>query len=206
MSVFKKIPFQLKTALPEAGIEGPNDFQDYVFPKIKGGSDLMILGEEGIGKSTTLVLSVLNKLKCEAKDKAPRALIYVKDKEAALKLESNFKRFTKEMNIRILCIYDEHKIQFQKDDLFFGTDIVIAAPARLSKIYFESGIILSELQMMIVEDAEFLGGNNLHTDIDRISESLQKCQQIVFAKSMTKKLDEILDLWMEKAQIIDCND
>ena len=56
--------------------------------------------------------------------------------------------------------------------------------------------------MIIVEDAEFLVGSSFHTDIDRISESIQKCQHIVFAEKHDSKLERLRDLFMGNAQVV----
>ena len=80
-----------------------------------------------------------------------------------------------------------------------GSDIVIATPKRLSKLYFLNGINLTQLQMMIIEDAEFVIKNNFHTTIDRISESLTKTQFLVFCREKNNRFD---DLFMSRSQII----
>ena len=73
---------------------------------------------------------------------------------------------------------------------------MIATPKRLSKLYFLNGINLTQLQMMIVEDSEFVIKNNFHTTIDRISESLPKTQFLIFGEKRTTKFD---DLFMSRA-------
>jgi hypothetical protein len=59
-----------------------------------------------------------------------------------------------------------------------------------------------ELKMIIIEDAEFLVGTSFHTNIGRISESIQKCQHLVFAEKYDSKLERLRDLFMENAHII----
>ena len=56
--------------------------------------------------------------------------------------------------------------------------------------------------MILIEDAEFLVGTSFHTDIDRISESIQKCQHIVFAQKYDSKLERLRDLFMKNAIVV----
>lgn len=199
---FKKMHEVVKSAVDRLGFEDTTPFQKAVLPKIKSGADLFCIGEKGAGKSTAIVMSVLHKLKGAALNDAPRAIIFVKDKTAALALEEQFKPFIKGTDLRMFSIFDEQKIYNQKDELFFGMDIVITTVKRLSNIYFENGIIVSELQLLIIEDAEFLTGASFHTDIDRLCESLSKCQYLIFGMTYTKRMDSLLDLFMEKAQVV----
>lgn len=202
---FKKYNTPLKEALTRLEIESPNDFQSKVLPKFKGGSNLFGIGPKGAGKTTALIISTMQKLKSEAYKDAPRALVLVKDKDAALKLEQEFKEFTRETDLRTVCVYEEHNINIQKDEVYYGCDIVIATPKRLSKLYFLNGINLGELELFIVEDADFIIRNEFHTTIARLSESLTKCQHLIFAETFNSKLAILQDLIMQNAYVIDVN-
>ncbi|MBT8319827.1 MAG: DEAD/DEAH box helicase, partial [Gramella sp.] len=128
---FKKLTPPLKEALNRLGYEMPTAFQKKILPKIKSGADLYGLAPEGSGKTTAMIISVIQKLNAEAFEDSPRALIYVKDKASALELEQKFLEFTREMDLRIYCAYDEQNIDDQKDKIYYGVDIVIATPKRL---------------------------------------------------------------------------
>jgi superfamily II DNA/RNA helicase len=84
-------------------------------------------------------------------------------------------------------------------------DIVIATPKRLSKLYFLNGINLTELQMIIVEDAEFMDRGEHHTIVNRISESMEKCQHIVFSETFSSKIKRLESLFMEVSEVIEAN-
>jgi superfamily II DNA/RNA helicase len=199
---FKKLVGPLLDAIKENGIDNPTSLQEKMLPKIKSGANLFGIGPDGAGKTTTLIIGVLQKLKAVASGDNPRALIFVKDKKAALKLKEQFEVYTKQMDLRIYCVYEEQIINHQKDGVYAGTDIVIATPKRLSKLYFLNGINLTQLQMIVVEDAEFLIRNSFHTDVDRISESIAKCQHLVFAKEMDDKLARLKSLFMAHSQTV----
>ena len=199
---FKKLNPSLKEAMARLEYQTPTSFQKKALPKIKSGADLFLLAPENSGKTTAMIISVIQKLNAEAFEDSPRALIYVKDKEAALALKQRFEEFTREMDLRIYCAYEEQNIDDQKDDIYYGVDIVIATPKRLSKLFSMTGIHLGQLQLFILEDAEFLSKAGLYDDVVRIPLSINKCQYLVFGEKMEPKMERLRDLFMERAQIV----
>ena len=149
-----------------------------------------------------MIISVIQKLNSEAFEDSPRAIIYVKDKVAALELEQKFREYTNEMDLRIYCAYEEQNIDDQKDDIYYGVDIVIATPRRLGKLFSMTGIHLGQLQLFIIEDAEFINRGNHFNEIIRIPLSIKKCQYLVFAEEMSPKMEKLQESFMEKAQIL----
>lgn len=199
---FKKLNPPLKEALERLGLETPTPFQKKVLPKIKSGADLYAIAPENSGKTTAMIISVIQKLNSEAFEDSPRALIYVKDKKAALELRQKFEEFTRDMDLRIYCAYEEQNIDDQKDAIYYGVDIVIATPRRLSKLFSMTGIHLGQLQLFILEDAEFMSKPGLYNDVVRIPLSITKCQYLVFAEKMNPKLERLQDLFMERAYVV----
>lgn len=200
---FKKLLPVIQDNIARIGFQNPTPFQERIIPKIKGGMNLFGIAPKGSGKTTALVISVVQKLNGTMLDDVPRALIYVKDRQAALDLEQAFQEFLKNTDLRIYSAYEEPKINNQRDDIYAGMDIVIATPKRLSKLYYMNGINLGRLQLLVVEDAEFLYDNSCHTDVNRITESLSKCQLLVFNHAFTDRMERLQDLFMNNAQIVE---
>ncbi len=199
---FKKLIQPLKDSLENKGFNEPLPFQKLALSKIKSGASLFCIAPKGSGKTKAIVLSVIQKLKGEAFEDAPRALIFVKDKQAALELELEFNAFLKGCDLRVYCAYDEKNIDQQRNEIYDGMDIVIATPKRLNKLYYLNGINLNKLQMFIVEDAEFLFGNNNLSEIARTPESIGKCQYLVFSTLYDPRFERWKDTFMYNAQII----
>lgn len=193
---FKKLNTPLKEALARLEIESPTAFQKKSISKIKSGANFYGIAPEGAGKTTTIIISTIQKLKSEAYMDAPRALIYVKDKETALELEEKFKAFTRYMDLRVYAAYDEKNIDHQKDDIYEGADIVIATPSRINKLFSITGIHLGELQLLIIEDAHELLKRTANNAIYRISQSITKCQYLVFSESWNSKLEKLEETFM----------
>lgn len=198
---FKKITETLLNNLQQNGITEPNKLQTKILSKIKGGISMFVVAPKGSGKTTSMIISVVNKLK-DAFEDAPRALIFVKDKEDALALAETFKIYTKGTDLRVYCAYEEHNIELQREEIYLGTDIVIATPKRLNKIFYLNGINLNKLQLFIVDDATFLFRNNHFAEVNRTPESIAKCQYLIFTENYDARFDRWQDSFMFNAEII----
>ena len=199
---FKKLHPLLKESLENAGFETSNSYQKKALPILKGGADAYMIAPNGSGKTTALIIATIHKLKAEAFEDSPRAVIIVKDKMEALAVKDEFERFTNTTNLRVYAAYDEHDLEKQKEEIYYGQDIVIATPSRLSKLYFLNGIHLGEVQLFAIEDADYLGRKDAYNQILRLSESMNKCQFIILADVMNSKIANFQNAFMSNAQLI----
>lgn len=200
---FKKLLPCIKEAIQKNNFEEPTAIQKLLISKIKGGGNYIGIAPDNTGKTTNLIINTIQKLNGAAFEDVPRALIFVKDKNAVIELEENFKKFTYNTDLRIATAYEEGNIDHQKDAIYVGCDIVIGTPKRLNKIYFQNGLNLANLQLLAINDAEFLIGTSFHTEIHRIVESLAKCQYLVFANKYDHKIEKLQELYLDDAQIIE---
>jgi len=199
---FKKLNPAIKEVLENKKFEEPTTFQKVVLPKIKGGADLFAIGNIGCGKTTAIIISTMQKLKSTAFEDAPRALILVENKSEALALKEAFLEFTKRTDLRVYAAYDEHSIDAQKDEIYYGQDIIIATPKRLNKLFYINSINVTQLKLFIIEDAEFAEKGVYFADVNRIPESIGKCQYVIFATDLTPKLKRFQDTFMYNAQTV----
>jgi superfamily II DNA/RNA helicase len=199
---FKKLTTPLKEVLEHLKFETATPFQQKAIPKIKSGANVFGIGPDGCGKTTTLIINTLHVLNNSVAGDNPRALIFVKDKTAALQLEEDFNRFIKQLDLRIFCVSEEQNRANQRDTIYYGVDIVIATPKRLLLLYHLNGINLNDLKLMAIEDAHLLPKENFAADIIRIPESLGKCQYLVFSNEFTDRIAGLQDSFMEHSVVI----
>ena len=119
----KKINEKLQDALIENGLTEANILQQETFSTIKSGADCIILSPEGSGKSTTIVLNVIQQLAGHTEE-SPRALIFVEDKDKVLEMVDAFceiwkiYRILKFMVFMTKAIWIMIKIIFQQELMF----------------------------------------------------------------------------------------
>lgn len=202
---FKKLNPPLKEALERLNYEFPLPFQKKVLPKIKSGANLFGVAPEASGKSTALVISVLQKLGGSAFEDAPRALVIVKDKQAALLLEETFEKFTRHTDLRVYSAYEKVDIQNQKEAIYDGVDIVIGTPQRINKLFSITGINLGQLKIFIVEDAQFLMATSDFKSLIRIPVHLNNCQYVVFSSEFNTKIKRLKNTFMGYSELVSQN-
>jgi superfamily II DNA/RNA helicase len=196
---FKKLKPLLKDILEHQNIEEATPFQKIVIPKIKSGANVFAVAPDNNGKTTSIILTTLQKLKDYEDHDNPRVIIFVKDKVAALALQEQFEVFTEHMNLTVYSVFEEQGLQAQKDIIYEGVDIVIGTSKRLSKLYLMNGINLNDMNTIIIEDANFLPRIDFAADIVRISESFPKCQYIVFSTDYDEKLKSLKNSFMQNS-------
>ena len=200
---FKKLHHLLKDTLEYLEMESPTTFQKLVLPRIKSGANIYGIAPEGAGKTTALIISTIHILKAEAFEDAPRALIIVKDKEAALELEEEFRRYLKNTDLRIFSAYDQPDLDTQKGEIYEGVDIVISTPNKIFRLFKATGINVTQLKLFAVDDAEFLSGNKYYNDLVRIPEHISKCQYLIFSSAMNAKIERFQDSFMAHSEIVE---
>ena len=177
------------------GFTSPREVQEKTLSRIIGGQDLVIIGPEGCGKSTVLVLGVLAKLKF-AFEIAPRVLIMVPNRANGEALEEQFRVLGKNLDIRVLGVYPGMGMEGQREMLEEGIDVVIGTPDRVEGMYIKSAINLSQIKSFILDDADLIVKQGLQTVVKNITESLPKCQHIVFTEIMHERLQKLVDFFL----------
>jgi len=199
---FKKLHSDIQEKLEFLEITTPTLFQSKSIPIIKSGANVFCTGSEGSGKTTTLILTTLQKLKCEAVGNAPRAVVLVENKERALELYNLFLKYTKHNSLRVYVGYEQLHIDVQKSEIFMGTDILISTPKTMNKLFLLNGVSTSQLKIFSIDDAEFLGQNSIHTALISITQSIKKCQYVLYSEKMSPKLERFKSFFMEYSKVI----
>jgi len=129
----------------------------------------------------------MQKLKSRAEGDSVRAIIIVETKAEALKLKAAFEIYTKATSLRVYAAYSEQTLDQQREEIYYGQDILIATPKRLNKLYLLNSLDVSQLKLYILEDAEF---------------AEKGIQYLVFAKTLSAKLKRFQDTFMYRAHVV----
>lgn len=198
----EKLDIPLLESLEENGFVKSTELESICIPRIKSGHDLMCIAPDGAGKSTTIVVSVLNKLKASLAD-VPRAIVIVPDKERGAALKAEFDRLGRYTDLRVNTACEDEKIDDQKDKIYMGSDVVIGTAKRLNLIYSLYALNLGSIKMMFIDDAELVIKSINYLQIDRLTESMPKVQKVVFASNLTEWLDRFSNEFMNIQEVIE---
>jgi ATP-dependent RNA helicase RhlE len=186
-----KLSKPLVSAMSALGHLSAKEIQQKTMSRILGGQDVIAIGPEGCGKTTTYVLATLMRLKTGGGD-APRALILVPTKEKVFEVLEYFNRLNRNSTFKIIGIHADEPIDEQVEDLTDGVDIVVAIPSRARAIYLKLGLNTNKIQMMVVDDAADMVKQGLQLPINELATSIQKCQHLVFTEVMHQKLAHMI--------------
>ncbi|WP_298224648.1 DEAD/DEAH box helicase [Flavobacterium sp.] len=184
----KKINPNLQQALIESGLTEANPMQLDTFSTLKSGADCVIISPEKTGKSTTIVLNVIQQLVAEGEE-SPRALIIVEDKTKVLEMETVFEELGKYTNLRVYGVHDKSDLEYDKNYISTGIDVLIGTPNRLNEMFSTAGYNVNRLKMFILDDAEPILRLRHETKIMRISNSINKTQRLIFADQLSERVE-----------------
>jgi len=197
-----KLSKQLVRSVTEAGYSGPKEIQSKTLSRIAGGQDVIAIGPDGCGKTTTYVLAVLNRL-TYANDGVPRVLILVPDKESVLDVIARFESLNKTKPVQLVGLYAGPGAENQMNALADGADIVVATADRARAIYLKLGLNLNKIDLLIVDDAELIVKQGLQLPVAELANSITKCQHLVFTTVVHDKLDKMIGPFMKNPATVE---
>jgi len=192
----------LARTLTEAGYLYPKEIQLKTLSRIIGGQDVVAVAPEGSGKTSTYIISVLNRIK-QGFDDAPRVLILVPDKENVFSVIEQFDLLNKNKSIKIVGLYVAPGIEAQMNDLADGADIVVATPDRARAIYLKLGLNLNKIDLFIVDDAELIVKQGMQLPVAELANSITKCQHLVFTEVLHQKLEKMISPFMKLPAVVE---
>ena len=198
----KKIYPNLQKALAENDLIEANELQRETFSTLKSGADCVIVSPPGYGKTTTIVLNVIQRLQ-KPEGESTRALVLVQDKEKVLETVALFEAFGKYSELRVYGTNDKTDIDNDKNQISLGVDILVGTPNKINALFSGAGFNMNTVKMFVVDDADALFRNRLDTVVLRLSDSISKTQRVFTASSLTEKLEIMAEkimiepLWFE---------
>jgi superfamily II DNA/RNA helicase len=188
----KKINLNLQKALVENGLTEANEMQHETFSTIKSGADAVIQSAGGTGKTTTIVLNVIQKLE-KTFDESTRALILVENKEKVLEMEELFLKYGTYTDLSILGVHDKGDIDYDKNVVSMGLDILIGTPNKINAMFSSAGFNSNTIKLMIVDDADVLFRSRMDAIVLRLSNSIEKTQRLFFCSQITERVESLAD-------------
>ncbi len=205
MKLKKFLPGLVETIQAAGYDQTPKEIQDLAIPKIMSGGDLIVNAEEGSGKTTALVIAVIQQLK-QAVEEAPRAIIIVPTKEKAYELEEQFKQLGKKTNLRTFVVFDKGILLYQKEQIYEGLDILIGTPIRIDELLSSTGIPMVKLKMLAIDDAEQILTPRYQHIVYRLMYALPKVQKVLMANSWSERFEELEERALTNPVILEASE
>lgn len=188
----KKINENLQENLVENGLTEANELQKETFSALKSGADCIIIAPNGSGKTTTIVINVIQKL-AGTSEESPRALVIVEDKAKVLEMVSLFEKYGKNSGLEVYGVHDKGDTDYDKNYISTGIDVLIGTPNKLNDLFSTAGYNVNRLRMLILDDADPILKLRHEIKIMRISNSIAKTQRIIFADVLNERIEILTD-------------
>jgi len=170
-----------------AGYETPTPIQARAIPQVCNGRDVMGLAQTGTGKTAVFVLPILDRL-VRRKSGRVRALIIAPTRELAEQIHEAIQTLGRKTRIRSVTVYGGVSINPQIQKLR-RADIVVACPGRLLDHIGRRSIDLSQLEVLVIDEADHMFDMGFIPDIRRILEQLPKKRQtLLFSATMPSEI------------------
>jgi ATP-dependent RNA helicase RhlE len=169
---------ELTRALTDRGYAEPTPVQSRVIPEILAGRDILAGAQTGTGKTAGFTLPILQRLHGAAHaPKAPRALVLVPTRELAAQVNESVRAYGKYLRLRTQVVFGGVGINPQIDGLRRGTDILVATPGRLLDHAQQGTVDLSQVQILVLDEADRMLDMGFIADIRRVIKLLPKKRQ-----------------------------
>lgn len=188
----KKINPKLQQALIECGLTDANEMQQETFSTLKSGADAVIQSPAGSGKSTTIVLNVIQRLE-KPIGESTRALIIVENKEKVVEMVELFQKLGNYTDLRVIGVHEKGDIDYDKNQISLGMDVLIGTPIKINDMFSSAGFNMNTIKMFVVDDADVLFRNRMDAIILRLSLSVDKTQRLFFCSTITERVEVLAD-------------
>ena len=171
----------IKNNLATAGFKRPTDIQFKAIPPVLRREDVLAIAQTGTGKTAAFVIPILNLLmKQQRHTEGIRCMVMVPTRELAMQITSVFNTLGKGTGIKSLGIHGGVEQAPQTGRLEKGVDILVATPGRLFDLISQGFVNISELQILVLDEADHMLDLGFIHDIRQLVAKLPDKRQTLF--------------------------
>jgi ATP-dependent RNA helicase RhlE len=181
-------------AIAEQGYTIPSPIQAQAIPPILEGRDVMAAAQTGTGKTAGFTLPILHRLAQGQRAGAnqARALILTPTRELAAQVAENVQSYSAHMPLSSAVVFGGVKISPQMLRLRRGVDVLVATPGRLLDLYQQNAIRFSQLEVLVLDEADRMLDMGFIHDIRKILRFLPKERQtLMFSATFSDEIREL---------------
>ncbi|MBU9511877.1 DEAD/DEAH box helicase [Burkholderia multivorans] len=199
----------LVKAVNELGYTSPTPIQQQAIPAVLGGGDLLAGAQTGTGKTAGFTLPILQRLHTfytehRSAKRAVRALILTPTRELAAQVEESVRAYSKYLKLRSTVMFGGVSINPQIDALKRGVDIVVATPGRLLDHMQQKTIDLSDLDILVLDEADRMLDMGFIHDIKRVLAKLPpRRQNLLFSATFSDEIKALADSLLDSPALIE---
>jgi len=171
----------LLRAISDAGYLNPTPIQQQSIPHVTAGRDVLGCAQTGTGKTASFALPMIDKLTAgRARARMPRSLVLEPTRELATQVEASFELYGKYHRLTTALLIGGESFADQERKLDRGVDVLIATPGRMLDLFERGKILLSDVRILVIDEADRMLDMGFIPDVERIVGLLPKSRQTLF--------------------------
>jgi superfamily II DNA/RNA helicase len=180
-------------AVADTGYTTATPIQAEAIPHALGGRDVLGIAQTGTGKTAAFTLPMIDRLKAgRAKARMPRALVIAPTRELADQVASSFEKYAKGQKLSWALLIGGVSFSDQEQKLDRGVDVLIATPGRLLDHFERGKLLMTGVQIMVVDEADRMLDMGFIPDIERIFKlTPPKRQTLFFSATMPPEITRL---------------
>jgi ATP-dependent RNA helicase RhlE len=182
-------------ALAQEQYTTPTPIQADAIPVVLAGRDLVGIAQTGTGKTAAFALPILNRLHANRKPlekKSPRVLVLSPTRELSGQILESFRTYGRHMRIQSALVIGGVPMGRQVRDLMNGLDVLVATPGRLLDLLRSNAVRLSQVEVLVLDEADRMLDMGFIHDIRTIVAKLPKERQtLLFSATMPREIADL---------------
>lgn len=201
VTTFEELGLSAKvlSAVGDAGYTTPTPIQAGAIPHALGGKDVLGIAQTGTGKTASFVLPMLTRLeRGRARARMPRTLILEPTRELAAQVEENFIKYGKNHRLNIALLIGGVSFDEQEKKLERGADVLIATPGRLLDHVERGRLLLTGVEILVIDEADRMLDMGFIPDIERICKLIPFTRQtLFFSATMPPEITKLTEQFLQ---------
>jgi len=185
-------------AVAATGYKTPTPIQDQAIPHVLVRRDVLGIAQTGTGKTAAFVLPMLTMLEQgRARARMPRTLILEPTRELAAQVEESFAKYGVNHKLNVALIIGGVSYDDQDTKLMRGVDVLIATPGRLLDHFERGRLLLSGVELLVIDEADRMLDMGFIPDIERICKLVPFSRQtLFFTATMPPEIQRITEQFL----------
>jgi ATP-dependent RNA helicase RhlE len=200
---------ELLLAVREQGYTQPTPIQQKAIPLILQGKDVMAGAQTGTGKTAGFTLPLLQRLmetRTQQRGRPIRALVLTPTRELAMQVAESVEVYGRHLPLRSTVVFGGVKINPQIDRLRRGVDVLVATPGRLLDHAGQRTLDLSQVEILVLDEADRMLDMGFIHDIRRVLALLPKNesrQNLLFSATFSSEIKALADRLLNRPELIE---
>ena len=188
-------------ALSDAGYQRPTPIQAQAVPLALKGRDIIGLAMTGTGKTAAFVIPIIERLL--GGPRRTRALILTPTRELCVQVEESFRKYGKHSGLTVIPVYGGVGYDPQVKALRGGVDVVVATPGRLLDHLEKQNVVLDEIEVLVLDEADRMLDMGFAPQINRIVAQLHSYRQtLLFSATMPPEVEALARKYLRKPVVV----